>query len=118
MITFPHGERVTRLRGTPVTDPYSGEATDVSWDDPDELVFDRCSVWQDSSIEPVDSLTSRTEVVTVTKCAVPFDADIEPGDRFRARSKTYEVQGEIERMRSPFNGWEPGAVVTGRRIDG
>lgn len=118
MITFPHGETVTRLRGTPAIDPYSGEKSGVSWDDPDRLAFERCAVWQSSSVEPSDSLADRDQVVTVTNVAVPFDADIEPGDRFEARGRTYEVIGEPQRMRSPFNGWEPGAVVQGRRVDG
>ena len=52
------------------------------------------------------------------KHGVPMDADFLPGDRFTAHGETYELVGEIQRMHHPMTGWEPGAVVTGRRPDG
>lgn len=116
---FPHGDTVTRLRGTPIVDPYSGEATGTDWSHPSRLDFPGCAVWQESSVESPDQMgVQRTKVVTVTKCAVPFGADFLPSDRFEVRGRTYEVVGDIEDWRSPFTGWEPGSVVTGVRTDG
>lgn len=113
---FPHGEPVTRQRGTAVLDPYSAENTSVDWTTPDELIYDRCAVWQETSTEPTQ--TGRAAVVTVTKAALPAGADVAPGDRFVTRGDTYEVQGEPEVVHSPFTGWEPGVVVTGRLVAG
>lgn len=115
---FGFGVPVTRQRATRVTDPYSEEATDLDWSAPAEVTFPGCAVWQESSLEPDPIDQRRTQVVTVTKAILPFDADIEPGDRFVALGLTYDVQGEVERWHHPLTGWEPGAVVTGRRRDG
>lgn len=116
---FPHGETVTRLRGTPIIDPYSQQTTGVDWSDPDRLDFPGCAVWQESSTEPSDQMgVIRAEVVTVTKCAVPFAADFLPSDRFEVRGRSYEMVGEIADWHSPLSGWEPGSVITGRRADG
>lgn len=113
---FPHGEPVTRQRGVAVTDPYSNAATDIDWTTPTTVTYPLCAVWQETSTEPTQD--GRAAVITVTKAALPFEADVTPQDRFVTRGKTYEVLGEPEVVHSPFTGWEPGVVVTGRLVAG
>lgn len=113
---FPHGEVVVRQRGTAVADPYSAENTSVSWATPTTITYPQCAVWQETSTEPTQD--GRMAVITVTKVALPADADVTPTDRFVTRGRTYEVLGEPEFVHSPFTGWEPGVVVTGRLVSG
>lgn len=113
---FPTGEDVTRQRGVAVVDPYSEESTALDWTTPATVTYPRCAVWQETSTEPTQD--GRAAVITVTKVALPADADVRSADRFVARGKTYEVQGEPEIWHSPFTGWEPGVVVTGRLVAG
>jgi len=122
MTDFPFGETVTRVRAGSTTDPYSGEQV-PDWGTATTKDFELCAVWQESSVEPggdgrAGVSVPRAEVVTVTKAVLPFVADFTPHDRFKVRGKTYEVVGEPADWANPFTGWEPGTVVTGRRIDG
>lgn len=114
-----YGLTVTRQRAGRKADPYSGDDTLLDWDNTTDVAFENCAVWQESSVEPAPAGAElRAQVVTVTKVTLPYDADVEPGDRFLVLGKTYEVQGELERYHHPWTGWEPGSVMTGRRIDG
>lgn len=115
-VPYPHGETVTRQRGTEVNDGYSSEATSLDWDVPDEETFTGCAVWQETSTEVLEP--GRAAVTTVTKVALPADADVSALDRFVARGVTYEIRGVPEVWRSPLTGWEPGLVVTGVVKDG
>jgi hypothetical protein len=115
---FPFGTTVTRQRAGRTLDVYSQEATDLDWSAPEEVQFEGCAVWQESSLEPDPIDQRRMQVVTMTKVTLPYDADVEPLDRFIVLGHTYEVQGELERYKHPITGWAPGSIATGKRIDG
>lgn len=113
---FAHGESVTRLRGTPVTDPYSGEATGVSWDSPESLVIPGCAFNPGGSQEPVQD--SRSAVITQPEVYAPVDADVLSGDRLVVRGLTYEVEGRPADWRNAFTGWAPGLVIRLQLVEG
>lgn len=113
---FPHGETVTRFRATAVTDPYSGEPTGISWDDPDSLAIPGCAFNPGRSSEPVQD--ARTAVITQPEVYAPPGADVLAGDRIVVRGKTYEVDGEPADWRSPFTGWTPGIVLALKIVEG
>lgn len=113
---FPHGEPVTRLRAAEILDPYSKGPVDLDWENPRELVAPTCAVWQEQSNEPDE--VGREQVITVTKVAFPAGFDIAAADRFVARGETYQVHGDPFDWTSPFSGWRPGVVATGRKVDG
>ena len=115
-MNFPYGETVTRLRGTAVTDPYSGEATTVDWSDPDALPIPGCGFNPGSSLEPVQD--ARNAVITRPEVYLPADADVLAGDRLVVRSTTYEVDGDPALWRSPFTGWTPGLVAALKVVSG
>lgn len=113
---YPHGEIATRLRGEAVADPYSAEATALSWDDPDELEIPGCGFDPGGSLEPVE--VGRAAVITQPTLYAPADADVLAGDRVEVRSLTWEVDGDPALWRSPFTGWEPGLVVKLKKVSG
>lgn len=113
---FAHGETVTRLRGTPSSDPYSSAPTDLDWDDPDELEIPGCGFNPGQSSEPVQN--ARNAVITKPEVYAPADADVLAGDRLVVRGKTYEIDGDPQDWRSPFTGWRPGLVLVLKRVEG
>lgn len=113
---FPHGETVTRLRGTAITDPYSGEATGISWSTPNTLAIEGCGFNPGQSSEPVQD--ARNAVITQPEVYAPTGSDVLAGDRLVVRGKTYEVKGDPADWRSPFTGWEPGMVIALERVEG
>lgn len=113
---FAHGETVTRLRATPATDPYSGEATGLDWDAPDELDIDGCGFNPGQSSEPLQE--ARNAVTSQPEVYAPFGSDVLSGDRIVVRGKTYDVDGEPADWRSPFSGWSPGMVIVLKRVEG
>lgn len=117
MPRHPFGETVTRQRATTVVDPYSGEATDLSWDTPEELAV------SDVAVEPLATFEvqpdgTRTRVDMDLRLYLPYGADIRPLDRVVVRSATYEVQGERSDWHNPFTGDEPGSTVVCKRVEG
>lgn len=112
----PFGETVTRLRATAVTDPYSGEATDLSWDAPAELAIPGWAVEPRPSSEPTQD--ARNSVVSGYTLYGDPGADITSADRVRVRGEVFEVEGDVAVWRNPFNGANPGVVIQTKRVDG
>ncbi|MAE64152.1 MAG: hypothetical protein CMJ18_07735 [Phycisphaeraceae bacterium] len=106
---FAHGETVTRLRGTAVVDPYSGEPTSTDWSAPDSLAIPGCAFNPGGSLEPVEA--GRTPVVTTPEVYAPTGSDVLSGDRLVVRGLTFDVVGRPQDWRSPFTGWAPGLVI-------
>lgn len=113
---FPHGETVTRQRGTATGDPYSGENTLISWVAPDELEIAGCAFNPGVSTEPLQD--RRNAVLTRPQVYAPPDADVLSGDRLVVRGDTYEVVGRPADWRSPFTGWAPGLVIELELVEG
>lgn len=113
---FAHGETVTRLRGTPVVDPYSGEATGTSWDTPNTLLIEGCAFNPGGSSEPIQD--ARNAVVTKPEVYAPVDADVLSGDRLVVRGVTYEVDGRPSDWRNAFTGWAAGLVIALKGVEG
>lgn len=102
------GTAWVRLRGTPVADEYSGEATGMDWTNLDTLRF-HGSLSSSSSTRTPDSLrdlTSSTAYLTVPDPTV----DVKPGDRIRTDpddGRRWEVTGYPSRDANGFTGWQP-----------
>lgn len=110
----PH--TITRLRGTPITDPYSGEVTELSWDDPESLVVAGCSV------QPVTPAYARAVlrqqrdgVITDYNVWVPLTADVTELDRVEWAGQVYLIPDTIQRWDFPGLGH---LVVPIRKVDG
>jgi hypothetical protein len=113
---FPHGETITRLRGTATVDPYSTEPTGVSWTTPASLEIEGCGFNPGQSAEPLQ--VGRNAVTTQPEVYAPAGSDVLSGDRVVVRGKTYDVDGEPAGWRSPFTGWEPGLVIALKLTEG
>lgn len=113
---FGAGETVTRQRGTAVTDPYSGEATGIDWDNPDELDIDGCAVASGGSLEPLQN--ARSAVVSDFSVMAPFGSDVLANDRLVVRGLTCEITGRPFDWQSPFTGWQPGMVFHAKIVEG
>ena len=113
---FAHGETVTRLRATTVTDPYSGEATGLDWSSPNSLAILGCAFNPGGSTEPVQD--SRNAVITKPEVYAPVDADVLAGDRLVVRGDTYEVDGRPSDWRNAFTGWAAGLVIKLDLVEG
>lgn len=105
----PFGEIVTRLRGTAIPDPYSGEETGINWDDPDELEVPRCAVDDSKTRETNDA--NRNAVVTDFVVYPDTQHDIESGDRLVVRGLVCEIVGRPSTPVNPFNGDAPGMQI-------
>lgn len=113
---FAHGETITRLRATAVTDPYSGQPTGSDWSSPSSLDIPGCGFNPGQSSEPLQE--ARNAIQTQPEVYAPTGSDILSGDRVVVRGKTYDVDGEPADWRSPFTGWAPGMVIALKRTDG
>ncbi len=113
---FAFGETVTRLRATPILDPYSNEVTGTDWATPDELDIAHVAVEPRPSSEPVQD--ARNAVVSGYTLYPPYACDISPADRVRVRGEVFQVEGDRADWRSPYTGWTPGSVVQTKRVDG
>lgn len=113
---FAHGELVIRQRATPVLDPYSGEPTDYSWDDPDLLDLPGCGFDPGGSVET--SEVGRAPIVTQPTVYADPSADVLAGDRLVVRGRTWEVDGDPADWRNPFTGWRPGLVIKLKAVSG
>ena len=111
-----HGETVTRLRGTPVTDPYSGEPTGINWSAPNALPIPGCAFNPGGSQEPVQD--ARSAVITQPEVYAPVDADVLSGDRLVVRGLTYDVQGRPSEWRNAFTGWAAGLAIALKIVEG
>lgn len=116
MTLHAFGETVTRQRATATTDPYSGEATDLSWDDPDELAIEGVAVAPGATAETAEADRERLDIEFTLY--LPYGADVKPLDRVVVRGTAYDVEGKPADWRNPFTGSEPGTVVQVRRVGG
>lgn len=104
-------ETVTRQRATAVEDPYSGEETSLSWDDPDELEITTLAPAEPRpSGEPVQD--ARNAVTSGWTLYLPASADVTSADRMVVRGETYNVLGE------PASWLGAGLVVQVDRTEG
>lgn len=86
-------ETVTRLRGTPILDPYSDENTGTDWAAPDELDLTTLAPAEPRpSTEPVTD--ARNAVVSGFTLYLSPDADVTAVDRVRVRGRVYPVIGD------------------------
>lgn len=113
---FPHGETVTRLRATPIIDPYSEETTGLDWGNATSLEVPGCGFNPGQSSEPVQD--ARNSVTTQPEVYAPEGVDILAGDRLVVRGLTFDVDGDPATWVSPFTGWAPGLVVALKRTAG
>lgn len=112
----PAGETVTRLRPSAATDPYSAEASGLSWSSPSSLSITGVAIEPVGTFENVES--GRERVDFDLRLYLPYQADVRPLDRVVVRGVTYEVTGERSDWRNPFSGAEPGSVVGLKRVEG
>lgn len=104
-------ETVTRLRGTPVIDPYSGETTDTDWTTPDELAITTLAPAEPRpSGEPLQD--ARNQVTAGWTLYLPEDADVTRLDRMRVRGIEHNVLGD------PASWLGAGLVVQTERSEG
>lgn len=113
---FAFGETVTRLRGTPVTDPYSAEVTDLDWANPDALPIPGCGFAPSGSTEPLEQ--GRSAVITTPTVYAPAGADVLAHDRLIVRGRTWQVKGDPADWRHPMTGWTPGLVIQLEEVAG
>lgn len=116
MFPLAHGETVIRERAQTVTDPYSQEAKQRDWSDPDQLTIEGVAIAPSSSQETLTE--DRRTVTTAMSLYGPPGMDVLPKDRIRARSGLWEVQGEVADWRNALTGWNPGAEFSVRKVGG
>lgn len=86
-------EKVTRLRGVLVADPYSDEPTGTDWTSPDELdITTLVPAEPRPSSEPVQE--ARNAVTSGFTLYLPNNADVTARDRMRVRGRVYDVLGD------------------------
>lgn len=113
---FKHGETVVRLRRQMIADPYSGENTQGSWDDADELPIAGVAIGPSSTQEVMAD--DRQQLITSMSLYGPQGLDVEPEDRIRARSGLWDVTGEEQQWSNPFTGWDAGSEYQVRKVTG
>lgn len=94
MFTGLMTESVTRLRGVPELDPYSGEETGVDWTTPETLTISPASVQPEQGSEETfdrDMVTSRWRLWA------PGHPDVTARDRISYAGETYDIDGEVLR---------------------
>lgn len=111
---FPHGITVTRLRAPLVPDGYGG--TERDWNAPDSLEVGPCAVAP--LVEDEAHQRGRVGVTEAWTLYAPYDADIEAHDRIVHEGRTFDVDGDPGRWRSPFSGREHGMAVRLVRQEG
>lgn len=84
---------MTRLRGVPVLDPYSGKQTDLDWDAPAQLPLQTLAPAEPRpSSEPVQD--ARNAVVSGWTLYLSPGADVTAVDRMDVRGRVYQVLGD------------------------
>lgn len=108
------GETVIVQRADIVTDRYSGEQTETSWDAVTEHTIAHVLCEPRPTSEPLQD--HRNSVVSGWTLYLPAGSDITPQDRVVVRGLTHEVLGELADWR--FGRWRPGVVVQCQRVEG
>lgn len=112
----PHGETVTRLRGIPTADPYSGESTALDWTTPQTLEIPRCAVDDSKTRETND--VNRNAVVTDFVIWPDAVYDVTAADRLIIRGLTCEIVGRPSTWSNPFTGDTPGMEIAANVWEG
>lgn len=99
-----------------VKDPYSGDMTQGSWVDAEELPIVGAVVAASSTTEPATA--NRQMVITSMSVYGPPGMDVLPADRIRSGSGLWEVAGENAAWVNPFTGWAPGDEFPVRKVAG
>jgi hypothetical protein len=115
-VNLPHGETITRLRGTPAANPYSGESNDLDWSSPDTLAITGCAVVEGPTTEPGE--IGRNQVEVDYTIYTPYQSDILPLDKLMVRGRDCDVLGVRIDWHNPFTGDEPGSEVRARWVAG
>jgi len=104
-------ETVTRLRGVPVLDPYSGDVTGLEWPDTpiDPLPIEGCLVADGGSLEPLRD--ARNSVESDFDVIAPTGSDVTAFDRLVIRGLTCQVVGR------PFD-WAKGMTIQAKITEG
>ena len=110
MPRHPHGEEVSRLRATPILDPYSQEETGLDWTEVTELVIPRCAV-DDSKTRETNGV-DRNAVVTDFVVWPDAQYDVTAADRLVIRGVECQIVGRPSTPRNPFTGDMPGMEIT------
>jgi hypothetical protein len=115
-VNHPHGETITRLRGTPAANPYSGESNDLDWTSPDMLAITGVAVVEGPTSEPQE--VGRNQAELDYTLYTPFQADILPLDRLLIRGRECDVLGIRIDWHNAITGAEPGSEVRARWVAG
>lgn len=112
----PHGAAVTRLRGTPILDPYSQEPNGTDWENPDTLTIPRCAI--DGSRTREVNTVDRGAVVTDFVIYPDAVYDVLPTDRLIVNGLVCEIVGRPWAPENPFNGDTPGMEIAANVWEG
>jgi hypothetical protein len=116
-VTYPFGETVTVLDGSPSTPDGYGN---------DTRLYPVKAVYSNVPVAPADAngtggneyLDGRDTVIIGLTVYLPDGASVSPTDRMLVRGDTWEVVGSPQPWQSPFTGWRPGVPVALSRVTG
>ena len=109
-------ETVSVLRATTVVDPFSGEETAESWDDPITTVVPNCIIEPLQSTEPVEA--GRAAVHIGYKVHMPYGTDVTERDRILLYGQVWNVNGRPFAWKNPFTGREAGVEAQVTQVVG
>lgn len=113
---FPFGHTVFRLRGAPITDPYSGEKIDEDWSNPDVLPIPGAFVAQTST--SMLATATREQALESKSLFCEGSFDVQKGDRIRdgEGGPVYSIDGIPPAADiNPWTGWSPPREIPLRR---
>lgn len=114
MIRHPFGETIIVHPYLPEADRDDYNVPIPGWGDDIELH----NVAVAPRVEEEDRPDLRNPIVSGYRLYTDFDAPVGPYDEITVRGKRFQVDGEIARWQSPFNGSRPGAVITVTNVEG
>ncbi|MGW9345592.1 hypothetical protein ACWGR3_28985 [Streptomyces albidoflavus] len=109
---FPFGKTVYRLRAKSMTDPYSEEAVEADWSDPDVMPIPGAFIAQ-SSTSTIGSAT-RSQALEAKSLFCDPDFDVQKDDRIRDGedgAPIYTVDGIPAADTNPWTGWTPAREI-------
>lgn len=113
---FAHGETITRLRGVPATDRFSGEVVTLDWTSPARQDITGCGFDPGTSVESLE--VARDTVNTQPTVYAPSGADVTALDRVIVRGREWQVDGDPAEYVNPFTGWAAGLVIKLKAVTG
>lgn len=111
---FVHGETVTFLHPSTMTDEYHNTVT--SWVTPTLTVVAGVGVEPRPAGER--TLDARNATVSGFTLYLPAGTVVDPNDRVEVRGRTLEVDGDVADWVNPFTGWAPGSVLQTKVVTG